>query len=127
MESRTVVNVVVSEPSPSDLMWWAQHDWSDGVRLETLAPLESFAVRTRNSLYEITVLSPMTGEVLVRGGRFFPETTRATLAGCSLGGSFLKVRAIHPGFSMELLRDGQPIITTRVQSITPIREPAPVH
>jgi hypothetical protein len=122
-----MVNVVVSEPTHCDLMWWAQHDWGDGVQLETLAPLQRFEVWTRNSLYQITVLSPMTGDVLVRGGRFFPETTRATLAGCSLGGSFLKVHAVHPGFSMELLRDGQPIITTRVQSITHVREPVPVH
>jgi hypothetical protein len=69
----------------------------------------------------------MTGDVLVRGGRFFPETAPATLAGCSLGGSFLKVRAIAPGFSMELLRDNQPIITTWVQSIKHVREPVPVH
>ena len=120
-------NVAGCESTHYDLMWWAQHDWGDGVQLETLAPLERFEVRTRNSLYEITVLSPMTGDVLVRGGRFFPETTRATLAGCSLGGSFLKVHAIHPGFSMELLRDGQPIITTWVQSITHVTEPVPVH
>lgn len=122
-----MVNVVGCGSTHYDLMWWAQHDWRDGVQLERLAPLERFAVRTRNSLYEITVLSPMTGDVLVRGGRFFPETTRATLAGCSLGGSFLKVHAIHPGFSMELLRDGQPIITTWVQSITHVTEPVPVH
>ena len=122
-----MVNVAGCESTHYDLMWWAQHDWGDGVQLETLASLERFEVRTRNSLYEITVLSPMTGDVLVRGGRFFPETTRATLAGCSLGGSFLKVHAIHPGFSMELLRDGQPIITTWVQSITHVTEPVPVH
>ena len=66
------------------------------------------------------MMRPATGEVLVRGGHFFPEHARAELAGCSLGGSFLKVRSIHPGFLMELVRDGQRIVTTRVRDIAPI-------
>lgn len=97
------------------------------MQLDTLAGLERVAVRTRNSTYEITVLSPRTGDVLVRGGRFFPDYTRARLAGCSLGGSCLKVRAICPGFLMELCYDGCTIITTRVQSVVPIPDSAPAH
>jgi hypothetical protein len=127
MESKKGVDTLVSVPSPVDLAWWSQREWSDGVQLEALAPLERLAVRTRNTLYEITVVSPRTGEVLVRGGRFFPAFTRAIIAGCSLGGSFLKVHAIHLGFLMELLHDGQTIITTQVQSILPVRETAPVQ
>ncbi|MGH9254796.1 MAG: hypothetical protein ACRD3C_09525 [Vicinamibacterales bacterium] len=127
MSSKTTTNADATALGPVDLNWWSQREWNDGVQLDTVAPLESFAVRTLNSLYEITVLSPRTGEIMVRGGRFFPEATRATLAGCSLGGSFLKVRAIHLGFLMELMHDGQTIITTQVQSILPVRNPAPVH
>jgi hypothetical protein len=126
MESRKDVDTFVSAPSPIDLTWWSQREWSDGVQLEAVAPLERFAVRTRNTLYEIMVVSPRTGEVLVRGGRFFPAFTRAILAGCSLGGGFLKVHAIHLGFLMELLHEGQTIITTQVQSIVPFRDTAPV-
>jgi hypothetical protein len=111
----------------ADLQRWADHDWTGSVQLETLAGLERLAVRTRNSTYEITVLSPRTGEVLVQGGRFFPTTTRAQLAGASAGGSFLKVRTICPGFLMELLHDGRTIVTTRVQSVAPIPETAPAH
>jgi len=76
------------------------------VQLDTLAGLERVAVRTRNSTYEITVLSPRTGDVLVRGGQFFPVHTRARLAGCS---------------------HGRTIITTRVQSVVPIRDSLPAH
>lgn len=123
----TTGSPVASVSGPVDLAWWSQREWSDGVHLEGLAGLERFAVRTRNSTYEITVLSPRTGEVLVRGGRFFPASTRAHLAGCSLGGSFLKVRAICPGFLMELLHEGRTIITTRVQSVAPIPDSAPAH
>ena len=111
----------------TDLQRWAEHDWSGAVQLETMAGLERLAVRTRNSTYEITVLSPRTGEVLVQGGRFFPTTTRARLAGASAGGSFLKVRAICPGFLMELAHEGRTIVTTRVQSVAPIRDTAPAH
>jgi hypothetical protein len=107
-------------PAPRDLQWWAEHEWSGGVDLQSLAGLEQFAVRTRNTTYEITVLTPATGEVLVRGGQFFPEHTRAELAGCSLGGSFLKVRSIHTGFLMELVHGGQRIVTTRVREIASV-------
>jgi hypothetical protein len=106
--------------APRDLRWWAEHEWSAGIELSALAGLEQFAVRTKNTTYEITVLTPATGEVLVRGGQFFPEHTRAELAGCSLGGSFLKVRSIHPGFLMELVHAGQRIVTTRVREVAPI-------
>ena len=111
----------------TDLQRWAEHDWSGAVQLETMAGLERFAVRTRNSTYEITVLSPRTGDVLVQGGRFFPTTTRARLAGASAGGSFLKVRAICPGFLMELAFEGRTILTTRVQSVAPIPDTTPTH
>ena len=105
---------------PRDLQWWSSQDWARGVDLAALSGLEQFTVRTKNTSYEITILSPPTGEVLVRGGRFFPEHTRAHLAGSSMGGSFLKVRAIHPGFLMEFLKDGQRIVTTRVREIVTV-------
>ena len=105
---------------PRDLQWWSEQQWAGGVEFHRLAGLEQFAVRTRNTLYELTVLSPGTGEVLVRGGRFFPQHTRAILAGSSLGGSFLKVRAIHPGFLMEFHHEGQRIVTTRVKDVVAI-------
>ena len=101
----------------SELRWWTDRDWTAGMELPRLAGLDRFTVRTRNSNYEFTVLTPETGDVLVRGGRFFPEHTRARIAGCSLGGGCLKVGGIYPGFLLELLHDGQRIVTTRVQSI----------
>jgi hypothetical protein len=99
---------------------WTQHDWSRGVHVEALEAFQTVHVRTQNNLYEITVLSPTSGEVLVRGGRFFPERTRAHLAGSSMGGSFLKLRSIHPGFSVEFYHLGRRIITSRVQSIVSV-------
>jgi hypothetical protein len=100
-----------------DLRAWADRPWTDGLEVTTHAAFDHFAVHTRNSVYDIVILQPATGEVLVRGGRFFPAYTRARLMGCSLGGAFLKLRAIYPGFSIELQSGDQVIVTTRVQSI----------
>jgi hypothetical protein len=112
----------------SELRWWADRDWTGGLELRRLSGLDRFTVRTRNSVYEFTVLTADTGDVLVRGGHFFPEHTRARIAGCSLGGSCLKVGSIYPGFLMELHRadDGQRIVTTRVQAIASL-PPGPLQ
>ena len=106
-----------SFPAAADLETWSNRAWTDGVQIDALQDLDVLAVRTRNSLYEVTIVSGQTGEVLVRGGRFFPEPTRVCLAGSSLGGSFLKHRGIYVGFRMELHRDRQATITTEVRSI----------
>jgi hypothetical protein len=105
---------------------WSSAGWRDGVQVDALLPLDTLVVRTRNSCYEITIVAPATGDVLVRGGRFFPEPTRATVSGSSLGGSCLKVRGIYEGFLLEILHDGQTILTTTVQSVSKIPHPA-VH
>ena len=112
----TAANVLRCQAS-ADLDTWSHHDWTEGVQVDALPPLDALVVRTRNSTYEITVLSPRTGEVLVRGGRFFPEFTRARVGGSSLGGSFLKLRGIYVGFCLELHDGSQRIVTTSVQTI----------
>jgi hypothetical protein len=110
--------------APRDLQWWADYEWQGGVDLSVLSGLERFVVRTKNTTYDITVLSPDTGEVLVRGGRFFPDYTHVHLAGCSMGGSFLKLRAIQPGFLMEFVHDGQRVVTTRVRDVVTVSPPS---
>jgi len=106
----------------TELHSWADREWRGGVEVQSLSALDRFTVRTRNTTYEFTVMAPQTAEVLVRGGRFFPEHTRVRVAGCSLGGAFLKIHAIYPGFLMELQHGGERIVTTRVQRI--VMEPA---
>src|ERR1041385_4096505 len=97
---------------------WSGHDWRDGVQVESLDDLAKMVVRTENSTYEITIISGRTGEILIRGGKFFPEFTPARLAGSSLGGSFLKVRGIYAGFNVEISVDSRTIITSRVRTLT---------
>jgi len=96
---------------------WSGHHWQDGLQIEGLNDLAKLLVQTENSRYEITIISAGTGEVLVRGGRFFPESTPARLAGSSLGGSFLKVRGVYVGFNMEFHVETRSIVTSRVRSI----------
>ena len=97
---------------------WSSHNWTEGVQLETMQDMEALTVRTENSTYEITVICGRTGDILIRGGRFFPEFTAARLAGSSLGGSFLKLRGVYVGFSLEVHFEKRLIITSRVRKIT---------
>jgi hypothetical protein len=96
---------------------WAELSWRDGVQVEALAPLDTLVVRTRNSCYEMTVVSPAHGDVLLRGGRLFPEFTRVRVSGSSLGGCCLKVRGIYVGFRLEVACGRQVVVTTRVLAV----------
>ncbi len=97
---------------------WVSRDWSDGLQLSSLEDFTHVRVQTRNSVYEIIVIDHESGEILVRGGKFFAERTSAHLAGSSRRGSFLKTGSIHIGFNMELLANGTTIVTSTVQSVT---------
>jgi hypothetical protein len=109
-------------PGAADLDVWLQHQWHDGIQIDALQDLDTFAVRTRNSVYEITIVSARHARVLVRGGRFFPAHTAAWLAGSSLGGSFLKQHGIYVGFRMELQYERHSVVTTEVRSIERIHD-----
>lgn len=109
----------VGVPLGADLDAWAARSWDDGVQVDRLEALDQIVVRTRNTTYEITILDPHSGDVAVRGGRFFPQSTRARVGGSSLGGSFLKLRGIYRGFCVEFYYgEREWIVTTPVQSIT---------
>ncbi len=94
---------ISSVPRGAMLDAWSEHAWDNGVQIDQLEELETLAVRTKNSLYEITVLDGRRGEVLVRGGQFFPERTPVQLAGSTLGGMFLKRHGIYVGMKMEIV------------------------
>ncbi len=112
------MNETVSCSKGALLDTWSGHHWQDGIQVETLDDLTNLKVVTENSTYELTIICAHTGEILVRGGRFFPEFTQARLAGSSMGGSFLKVRGIYVGFHMELHAENRSIVTSRVRSIS---------
>ena len=101
--------------SAAQLEYWTERRWDDGVQVDQLRALDRLIVRTRNSVYEIIIGD--CGDVRVRGGRFFPEFTRAVVLGSSLGGAFLKLGGIYRGFSMEIMFEGTRIVTSSVESV----------
>jgi len=104
-------------PAGAILDTWSNDPWKNGVQIDALEDMQKLAIWTLNSLYEITVIDGRGGDILVRGGRFFPELTPAHLAGATLGGSFCRMHGIYCGFRMEFSSEGQRIITSPVQTI----------
>ena len=96
---------------------WSDAPWTNGVQVDLMEDIEKLVVRTGNSLYEIIIIDGPSGEILVRGGQYFPELTPARLTGATLGGSFCKLRGIYAGFRMELYANGQRTVTTPVESV----------
>ncbi len=110
----------------AQLDFWTQRKWEDGVQVDQLRALDRLEVRTRNSIYDIIIGE--SGDVLVKGGKFFPEFTRAVVLGCSLGGAFLKLGGIYRGFSMEIMFDGTRIVTSPVEAVLAAAgDPPTVH
>jgi hypothetical protein len=120
----TLLALEIAMMKAANLETWSRHEWKDGVQIVDLDDLETLVIKTRNSTYEITIICGRDGDVLVRGGQFFPQKTEAHLSGASLGGSFLKLHGIYVGMSMEILHEGRSIITSTVQSIALALEPA---
>ncbi len=104
-------------PAAATLDFWSHEPWTNGVQIEQMDEMQRLLVRTRNSLYEITVLDGWIGQIVIRGGQFFPHATLARLAGSTFGGSILKLRGIYIGLQMEIHCDDGPFLTTRVKTI----------
>jgi hypothetical protein len=104
-------------PTGATLDFWSHEPWTNGVQIEQMDEMQKLLVGTRNSLYEITVVDRWSGEIVIRGGQFFPRATSAWLSGATFGGSILKLRGIYIGLQMEINADGRPLLTTRVKMI----------
>jgi hypothetical protein len=114
----TTVEPTTVVPAAAVLSTWNDHEWRDGVQIEQLNALDRLTLQTQNNTYEIVITSPTKGDVLVRGGQFFPEFTAVRLAGSTLGGSFLKMRSVHPGFRVEFAIAQGVVVTSPVRSIS---------
>jgi hypothetical protein len=88
------------------------------IGLKSCAELERIVITTQNTVYDIIVLAGETGEVMIRGGRCFPEFQRAIVAGSSFGGSALKLRTICVGLHLEFRIARKTFVTSRVQSVS---------
>jgi hypothetical protein len=103
-----------SFPRGAILDAWSDADWGQGVQIDQMEELATLAVRTKNTVYEITILNGYTGEVLVRGGKFFPERTAVRLEGSTFGGSILKWRGIYVGMRMEIIPEPVEMVSETV-------------
>ena len=96
-----------------------------GLALRQLEPLTELMVQTRNTRYRIVVSQD--ADIVIQGGTFFPDPTRAHVEGSSLGGNLLKVGWIGVGLRMEIVADGRRIVTTAVRSIVRQDDHGPVR
>ena len=78
------------------------------MRVIDLAPYTTLLVSTRSSRYELIVVAPLDLEVLVKGGRRFPQTTRARLH---------RQDSIRVGEELRLEMGPRKIVTTRIEAI----------
>ena len=99
---------------------WAAKTWKEGVQINELQELDIVSVETAHHVYEITIINPSTGEVLIRGGELFPQRTEAQVLGASMGHSFLKLLGIYVGLRMEFKAGGRRFITSPVRSVNPM-------
>jgi hypothetical protein len=103
-------------------------DRQNGVQIDRLGDLRSLKVRTKNNLYEFTIISAKKAWVLVRGGLRFPELTPVRFAGSTVGGGFLKAKGVYVGFRMEFdLGGGRIVSTSPVQWISPVEDPGEIE
>jgi hypothetical protein len=92
-------------------------EWDAGIHIQACSPLEHLVVETRNSVYDIVVVSPKDGKVLVRGGRLFPDFRKAQFVGATAGRHTVKPLAVYVGLCVELFVDGRSVTTSPVAAV----------
>jgi hypothetical protein len=95
----------------------AARQLEETIQLDLCHAFQQILVRTRRSVYEVIVLRGETGEVLVRGGHFFPDFQRARIEGSTAGGTAVKLRSICVGLHMELNVGGKVYFTSTIQAV----------
>ena len=88
-----------------------------GIDSRSLAPGTTLTVDTRNSRYRLTTLEGGGGYVLVQGGSFFSEGTKARLDGSTAGGSSLRRGWIGTDLHLEIAVGRRRFVTSSVRSI----------
>jgi hypothetical protein len=97
-------------------------DEFEGMMLQTLKPCDAIHMRTCNSDYDIFLLEPESGRVLVKGGKYFAQPMEATVSGSTIGGSMLMMGWLCVGFRAEFHANGRHIVTSPVQELRVERE-----
>ena len=86
-----------------------------GVLLRDLPPSTTLVIKTLNTRYRVVITDGP--EVYLQGGEFFSSPTLVRLNGARLGDSSLRVGWIAVGLRVEILWNGQLILTSPVRAI----------
>ena len=88
-----------------------------GIDSRSLAPGTTLTIDTRNSRYRLTTLGGRGRHVLVQGGSFFSEGTKARLDGSTAGGSSIRIGWIGTDLHLEIAVGRRRFVTSSVRSI----------
>ena len=94
------------------------------VAVPLLLPGTMVNVRTRNTLYRLTVVDGPARKVSVCGGRLFPHNTDVQLLGAVDGDEGVKGGWIVEGLQLQLMTSAGPVITSVVESVDVDVDPA---
>jgi hypothetical protein len=94
------------------------------VALPLLLPGTIVSVRTRNTLYRLTVVDGPARKISIRGGRLFPNGADVQLLGAVDGDDSVKDGWIVEGLQLQLITTAGPVITSVVESVEVDVDPA---
>jgi hypothetical protein len=94
------------------------------VALPLLLPGTMVTVRTKNTLYRLTVVDGPARQISISGGRLFPRSTDVQLLGAVDGDEGVKAGWIVEGLQLQLSTPYGPVITSLVESVEVDVDPA---
>jgi len=94
------------------------------VAVPLLLPGTMVTVRTRNTLYRLTVIDGPARHISIRGGHLFQHNTDVRLLGALDGEEGVKPGWIVEGLQLQLMTDDGPVITSVVESVDVDVDPA---
>ncbi len=87
------------------------------VALPLLLPGTMVTLRTKNTLYRLTVVDGPERQISICGGRLFQRNTDVQLIGALDGEEGVKLGWIVEGLQLQLMTTAGPVITSIVQSV----------
>jgi hypothetical protein len=94
------------------------------VAVPLLLPGTMVNVRTRNTLYRLTVVDGPARQISICGGRLFAQNTDVQLLGAVDGDEGVKMGWIVEGLQLQLMTSAGPVITSIVESVDVDVDPA---
>ena len=88
------------------------------IYVDSCAARETIVVATRSSVYELVVLRGNRGDVLIRGGRHFPEVTPVLFLGSIADDGSVESHTIGIGRRMKFVCGARFVITSPVESLS---------